>query len=292
MELSIRVRKVFRPLAISCTFLFFGLLLSLSACNLYEPVENKSSDKAKMEKAAIYIDKGQYEKAENIANKIYNKNPDTENAKLLQLLSNSISGKIGIDSFSVLEIADDLDDVDNSGAIDLVGRVLGDDEATLTKDKVKYSLDALYKSQDGAIFFLEQIGKKTMDHYAQLGLLSIFDTVLLIGDIIMFDLGDTTIKLTEEGIKNRYNELGIVFPNNPDLENYVKNEPADFTRIERLNRNVKRIEESIDAILALTGSENPEDNDLADIFNDFLEDVTHEDKITLNSLVFYITGIL
>lgn len=300
MKVFLKLRKAHNPLAIFCASLCCGLLFFLSACNLYESAEDKSSDKAKMEEAAILIDKGRYEEAESILNKLYNKDPETTNARLLQLLSNSISGQIGLDTFQVLEVIDDLDDGDSSGGIELTGMVLGDEVAWLSRDEIAEKLALLYSRyqesdgespyEDGAIALLNQIKNKTMDHHAQLGLLSLIDTVLLIGETILYDLDIDGINLTEQGIKDAYNARNTIFPYNPNMQNFVENEPAHFSRIERLNRNVRQIETSIDAILQLSGAENASENDLADIFNEFLNEITDSERnITFNQLVFYIT---
>jgi tetratricopeptide (TPR) repeat protein len=278
-------------------------LLVLSGCNLYESGENKNSRKAKMEEAAICIDKGEYEKAESILNKIYNKNPETTNGRLLQLLSNSISGQIGIDSFRLLEIIDDLPDGNSSRGIDMTGLVLGDEAGRISRAGLAYKIDRLYLRYhnsegnifyaDGAIAFLEQISEKTPDHHAQLGLLSLVDSVLLLGEIIAYDLGVDTITLTKQGIKNAYISKNALFPYNAYTQDFVENEPAHYTRIDRLNSNIQRIETSIEAILELSGAKNAEENDLADIFNDFLDEITnYQRKITFNQIVIYITNLL
>lgn len=286
MKQFLKLRKAHSPLAIFCASLLCGLLF-FSACNVYESAEDKSSDKAKMEEAAILIDKGRYEEAESILNKLYNKDPETKNARLLQLLSNSISGQIGLDTFQVLEVIDDIDDGDSSGGIELTGMVLGDEVAWLSRDEIAEKLVLLY---DGAIPLLNQIKNKTMDHHAQLGLLSLIDNVLLLGEIVLYDLDIDGIALTEQGIKDAYSAKNTLIPYNPNTQHFVENEPAHFTRIERLNRNVGQIETSIDAILQLSGAENASENELADVFDEFLNEITDsERKITFNQLVFYIT---
>ncbi len=267
------------------------LLLVLSACNLYESAENRSSDKAKKEKAAIYIDNGDYDKAFDILNKMYLKDQTTTDARLLQLLSNASSGKIGLDTFNILEVADDLADGDTSGGIDLVGKVLGNEQGFLTKSDIE---DKLFELQGTAIPVLEQIGEKmTEDHHAQLGLLSIIDTVLTVGEIIMEDKARDNIELTEEGIKNLYGDSGFEKDHDTEFQEFVRD------KADNLNENIRRIEKSIDAIASLSGATEAKDNDLSEIFDEFLEETTDlvlvegqwERQITYESLDRYIRSL-
>lgn len=289
-----------RPIALSFVLLCCAVMLFLSACNLYESAEDKKSDSAKMEEAAIYIDKGQYEKAEGILTKIYDKNPDTKNPRLLQLLSNSISGQIGLDTFNVLKVADDLSDRDIDGGIDLVGMVLGDENDQLQKNEIEEHLDDLYTPAgngfgDGAIAFLLQIDdRRTSDHAAQIGLLSLIDTVLLIGEIVSHDLDIDPITLTEQGLRDAYLDQGVSFPYNlPDTRTFVVDEPEGFPRIDRINENMERIKKAVDEILFLSGDTDPEDNALTEIFNDFYWALSGSDGgITYESLALYMTNLL
>lgn len=304
------------PALLSCGLLLFFL----SACNLYESAENKSSTKAKKEDARMAIDRGNYEKAYNILYPMYQKNPEAAGSDLLQLLSNALSGQIGLDTFSVLEIADDLADGDTSGGIDLVGKVLSVDRTgTMTKDEIQEKLNMLYElpnpenaapvqqmapksgpqvfsaqingddpsdfftPESGAIFFLDEIQTKTNDHFAQLGLLSIVDTVLILADIIMEDLARDDIVLTENGIRDLYNRQG--FDGMPAFQEVVE------TWIPRLNNNVLHIQASIDAIIRIVGG-SPENNKLSKIFDEFLDEITDiDDKITYDSLNNFIRNL-
>lgn len=269
--------KTFPVIGLFCSL----LLLVFSACNLYESAENKSSDKAKKEEAAMYIDKGDYDKALDILNKLYNKNPDTTDAKLLQLLSNASSGSIGIDTFSILEVADEIIDSGDDG-IELAGRVLGDEDGYLDRNTIRNNLITL---GDSSIFYLEQIPEKTEDHYAQLGLLSLIDTVMIVGDMILEqkkDEGVEKIKLTEEGIKELY------------ADGYTDLPQSLFEKHEqRLNDNVQRMDDSVAAILSLSGGMLPEDNDFAEIFDDFLKEITdpQDGTITETTLNSYISNL-
>jgi|GEM_PF-2702729 len=280
-------RRSFPVISLLCGL----LILVLSACNLYESMENKSSDKAKKEDAAMYIDKGDYDKAFEILNKIYLKDPTTTDARLLQLLSNASSGKIGLDTFNILEVADELADGDTSGGIDLVGKVLGNEQGFLTKSDID---DKLFELQGTAIPALEQIGEKmTEDHHAQLGLLSIIDTVLTVGEIIIEDKELDDIELTEEGIKNLYGDSGFDKDNNSEFKEFIDD------KVDNLNENIRRIERSIDAIASLSGTTDAKDNDLSEIFDEFLEETTKpvfvegewERQITYVSLDDYIRNL-
>ncbi len=258
----------------------FLLLMALSACNLYECAENRSSDKAKKEEAGIHIDNGEYDKALDILNKLYNKNPDTTDAKLLQLLSNASSGSIGIDTFKILEIIDEIIDTD-AGGFDLVGRVLGDEDGYLEKDTIKTNLITLGQS---SIHYLEQIPEKTEDHHSQLGLLSLIDSVMIIGDMIIEQKEDDgKIKLTREGIRELYQDS---YTDDARLTLEDDNE-------KRLNDNVGRMNASINSILLLSNGTDPKDNDLTEIFDDFLEAITDTDgNITGELLNDYLASLV
>ncbi len=315
-----RLKKKKAPFIIPALLICGLLLFFLSACNLYESAENKSSTKAKKEDARIAIDRGNYDKAYNILYPMYQKNPDAAGSDLLQLLSNALSGQIGLDTFSVLEIADDLADGDTSGGIDLVGKVLSVDRTgNMTRDEIREKLNMLYElpkaenaapvqhialktdpqafasqinnddpadsfsPESGAIFFLDEIQTKTNDHYAQLGLLSIVDTVLILAEIVMEDWERSEIALTENDLRTLYEGRG--FDDRPAFHEFVE------TWLPRLNNNVLHIQASIDAIIRIVGG-SPENNKLSKIFDEFLGEITDiDDKITYDSLNNFIRNL-
>ncbi len=269
-------RQVCRPL-ILCT-LAVALITFFNGCNenLFEPVANDGGTGASMENARIAMDEGNYEEARAILILLEKSNPD--DPVVLQYLSNACAGMIGLDTYRLLEILDELDENDNPGAIDMAGCVLGDENQRLTALEIKDKLELL---ENCAISKLLKIESPTDDHLVQLGLISICHAMLIIGDIIVEERGISEIELTEEGIRDLYRYEAFVYDLTGD------------PRMNKLRDDIMRIAGSVDAILEITGDPSAEDNDLAENFDAFIAEVDQDSDGTISpvELINYINEI-
>lgn len=269
-------RQVYRPL-ILCT-LAIAFITFFNGCNenLLEPIANDSGSGSKIEDARIALDDGDYEKAKAILLNLEKNNPD--DPVILQYLSNACAGMIGLDTYRLLEIIDKLSENDNTGAIDMAGYVLGDENRRLTAMEISNKLAML---EDCAIPELLKIESPTDDHRVQLGLVSIHHAMLLIGDIIVEERGINEIELTEEGIQDLYRYEAFVYDLTGD------------PRMEKLSDDIMRIARSVDAIMEITGDPSAEDNDLAENFDAFIAEIDQDrdEAVSPVELINYINEI-
>lgn len=251
--------QVYRPLLL-CT-LAVVLITFFNGCNenLFEPIANDSGSGSKIEDARIALDDGDYEKAKTILLNLEKSNPD--DPIILQYLSNACAGMIGLDTYRLLEIIDKLSENDITGAIDMAGYVLGDENRRLTAIEIQNKLELL---EDCAIPELLKIESPTDDHLVQLGLISICHAMLLIGDIIVEERGINEIELTEEGVRDLYRYEAFVYDLTGD------------PRMEKLSNDIMRIARSVDAIMEITGDPSAEDNDLSENFDAFISEIDQD----------------
>ncbi|MGM0454299.1 MAG: hypothetical protein ACQERN_14165, partial [Thermodesulfobacteriota bacterium] len=169
-------------LRIFLVFILSAAMLFVSSCdeNAFEFAEDDSNYEAKLESAKIQIDNSDYETAYNTLLDLDDSHPD--DPKVRQYLSNACAGMVGIDTYNVLEVADELSDSGVDNGIDLVGRVLGNEDFQLTADEVG---DKQNRLSGCAIENLNRIDDKTDDQIVQQGLLGINNAVLTIANIVM-----------------------------------------------------------------------------------------------------------
>lgn len=237
-----------------CGFLLLCFaILSIPGC-----LEDDSSYEARIEEARIALDNRDYARARSILLELraeYGNDP-----LVLQYLSNACAGLVGIDTFRLLEVIDDLIDMEQEGRIDMVGLVLGGTGGVLESDEIDEMIELL---EDCTIAELLNIAELTDDQIVQLGLASLFKAALIIADIVIDDLGIVDITLTEEGLNTLY---GPQSP--PDFDD------IDIAgRLDSLSEDIVRIDNSIDAILVMANLTTAEQNDLAEGFEEFMNDI-------------------
>ena len=243
-------RKTLRGI-IQLLMIFFIIFL-FSGCgdNLFEGVSDDKSYEAKLEDAKIAIDDEEYAEARDILLKLKEDHPN--NKEVLKYLSNAYAGLAGIDTFSLLEIIDELDENGNSGSIDMIGLVLGDAEGSISSEEVGESLANL----EAALENLQLIENPDDDQIIQMGILGMSHMTLTIAEVVMDDLGLDDVELTEDGLSELY----------PD-------DSADFSDIEvpveSLSNDLGLINDAIDELNAISDS----GNDLAEDFEEFQEDI-------------------
>jgi hypothetical protein len=239
-----------------CVLLFCFALLTIQGC--FEGLADDTSYEARIEEARIALDNGDYARARSLLEDL--KAEYDDDPLVLQYLSNACAGLVGIDTFRLLEVIDDLIALDKEGRIDMVGLVLGGPGGVLESDKIDEMIELL---EGCAIDELLAIADRTNDQIVQLGLASLFHGALTIADIVVDDLGIGDITLTEEGLLSLYNP-----ENPPDF--------ADIDiagRLDSLTDDIVRIDDSIEAILAMLDLDLAEKNDLSEGFEKFMNDI-------------------
>lgn len=234
------------------------LLLFFAVSTIPGCLEDESSYEARIEEARIALDNGDYERARSLLLQLkaeYGNDP-----LVLQYLSNACAGLVGIDTFRLLEVIDDLIGMEQEGRIDMVGLVLGGTEGVLESDEIDEMIELL---ENCTIAELENIAEPTDDNIVQLGLASLFKASLIIADIVIDDLGIDEITLTEDGLFHLYGPQ-----NPPDFDD------IDIAgRLDSLSDDIVRIDTSIDAILSMANLSTVEQNDLSEAFDRFLSDI-------------------
>jgi hypothetical protein len=247
----------------------------LTSCdeNFFEAASDDDSYEARLERGIMALDDEDYDKAIEIFEKLRADYPDKK--EICEYLANAYSGFIGVDTFSLLEIIDELEENDDAGNIEMVGYVLGGASGDLTASEVAVKRDYLIMAIDT---FMGCIPDPDNDQTVQLGLMAIFDAALIIADIVMDDLDLDTIVLTEAGLKSLYQNAP------PELNDVVL--LPDY--LSELNQRLALVQESVAALDAMS-----EENDLSESFAGFLSDFGYDDgDVTEDDLEAYITGLL
>jgi hypothetical protein len=254
------------------------LLLCFTVLTMPGCLEDDSSYEARIEEARMALDDGDYAKARSLLLELkaeYGNDP-----LVLQYLSNACAGLVGIDTYTLLEVIDDLIDMEQEGRIDMVGLVLGGAGGVLQSDEIDEMIDLL---ENCTIAELEIIAELTNDQIVQLGLASMFKAALLIADIVIDDLGIADITLTETGLNALYGPT-----NQPDFSDI---DIAD--RLDSLSEDIVRIDNSVDAIIAMLGLDAEDKNDLKDSFERFINDIDSvaDGIVTQAELEGYLIGL-
>lgn len=265
--------KLLRPLRksqtrggrMSAVAMIVGLcfVFLLAACdeNLFESGSDDDSYQARIDDAEIALDDGDFSKARRILLDLKEDYPNRE--KVCELLSNALAGLAGFDTFHWLETIDDLEETGETGSIDMIGRIIGDENNRLTSNEVATKLDYI----DQAIYgdpstegFIDCIPEPDNAQTTQLGLLSVVHSALTIADLVMVDLNTSVITLTEEGLNSLY-----------------ATSPADFSDVDDnyLIKTNDKLNDNLDRILAAVAAldETQPDNDITDSFFEFVEDL-------------------
>ena len=221
---------------------------SLTGC------DNGDSYEARLEDARIALDDSDYALAKSILLEL----PQTP--EVLEYLSNAIAGDdLNLDLLNILSTMADLEDNGNSGSIDMVGLILGDDGEPLSQSDISAKLSAA----NDAIELYEAIAgdhgveSLTDNQKIQLGLLSVTRTVLTLADMLYDELGES-VEMTEDWISSNWD---------PDTNSVS----PDQTELDSINRDMEYIGLAVDALA--DGS-----NDMEDDFTDFKSELTGGDN--------------
>lgn len=159
--------------------------------------DDEDSTEAKLYDAEQALDDGNWSKALSILNSMGTQE------EVLQYLSNAYAGQVGINTFDLLNTIDELDDQNDSGSIDMIGKLIGDENDVLTCSTISTKLETI----SNAIFNMKQITDLLAitlddDQNVQLGLASLTRTILIIAKLICIDTDEVEVKMTEAWIKN------------------------------------------------------------------------------------------
>jgi hypothetical protein len=233
-------------------FLMTAFLASCENDNIFSGLSDKDTKEAHTEEALMAMDDGDYRKAISILEDLTDEYPN--DAQLWQYLSSAHSGAAGLDTLNLMEVLDDLEEMDESGSIDMIGLVLGDADGTLTADEIAEKLEEITTAIES---IRDNVPNPDEDQTILLGLLSITHLSLTLADMIIQDTGATAIELTEDGISDLYGGT-----------------PADFTgladtaTLDAVNDDIAAINDAVDVLNDLSG-----DNDMAEDFSDFQNDI-------------------
>jgi len=255
--------------------LVISLLMGCGDDNsILEGMADDGSREARLEEARIALDDGDYANALDILLTLRDKYPG--DSTILKYLSNAYAGLAGLDTFNILTTIEELDDAGNSGSIDMIGLVLGDSNGLLTGAAISEKLDHLANALDA----LNEIDDRDTDQLAQGGILAVAHVALTLGDIVLNDLNESSVALTEEGINSQYSGAG-----GADLDD------SNITQetLDDLQQDIEMVADAVDAIDTISS----EGNDLSEDFDQFRSDIAQNDdgQITVPELENYINSL-
>jgi hypothetical protein len=231
-----------------------GLACLLIGCdgNLLEGISDDNSYEAKLEEGLMALDDEDYNKAVELFTDLRSDYPSKQ--EVCVYLSNAYAGLTGIDTFSLLETIDDLQQTDDEGSIDMIGLLLGDAEGVINQLSVDSKMGLLALAQDAIATCIDN---PDVDERVQTGLLGLGDAALIIANLVLADLDLTSVELTEEGLNELYDSLPVIDTTDISDEN-----------LDRLNNNLDDIMDAVVALEEMLGAD--EENDLSESFYEFL----------------------
>ncbi|MDY6855667.1 MAG: hypothetical protein SWO11_13335 [Thermodesulfobacteriota bacterium] len=263
------------------TYFAFGLLfvflLVLSGCgdNLLESISDDDSKEAKLEDGRMALNKGNYDRALSILGKL---NP--YNLEVAKYVCSAYMGKAGFNTLDLAEKAAELQDEGKEGSFDLVGSLL-DDDGMISIDYIVthiqfagYALDVLKDLQQAK-------GELNNELKALLGTAAALHATYTLLEIIQEDLAIDDIPATEEGIETAYE--GRIF----DTSSISDDE------LEALNLDMGYMIEAVEAMLEITGAQTQQENDLADNFDEFVNNIdsNRDDQVSRDEIGSYINNM-
>lgn len=236
-----------------------GLACLLISCdgNLLEGISDDNSYEAKLEEGLMALDDEDYNKAVELFTDLRSDYPNKE--EVCVYLSNAYAGLTGIDTFSLLETIDELQQTDDEGSIDMIGLLLGNAEGVINQATVdsKMGLLALAKAAIDTC-----IDTPDTDERVQEGLLGLGDAALIIANLVLADLHLDSVELTEAGLNALYDSV-------PDID--IDSTDISDEELARLQDSLDDIRDAVDALEEMLGGD--EGNDLSESFDEFLMDL-------------------
>lgn len=245
--------------------------------------DDEDSTEAKLFDAEQALDDGNWAEALSILNSM------GTSEEVLQYLSNAYAGQVGVNTFDLLNTIDESDG-DESGSIDMIGKLIGAENDVLTCSTTTAKLETI----SDAIFSMKQISNLLHltlddDQTVQLGLASLTRTVLIIAKLICIETGETEIKMTKAWISNYWD----THPGFEIDETTWITVDVDFGESyeDMLNDDITNI---ANAIVAMSDG-----NDIKEDFDDFMSEIdngqsggTPDDNIiTIGELNSYLSSM-
>lgn len=273
------MNRFFKPMASTkdqVVRLIIGLFMLLAAVSM-TGCDNGDSYEAKLENARIALDDGNYDLAKSILETL----PGT--AEVMEYMSNAIAGgDLNLDTLNIISTLEDLDDEGNTGSIDMIGTIIGDEDNQLTceeiTDKIQSATQAIELFK--AIADLSGGGVQDLsdNQKTQLGLLSLTRIVLTLAHRICLKT-EGPVTMTEAWIQeNRAEFTPVITEEESTSEGVV----ADLARI---NEDILFIGYTIDVFA--------DSNDMKDDFQEFKDELDGDlnGVVTYVELNVYIAGI-
>lgn len=247
-----------------------ALVTSCDNSNLFIGLSDQNTKEARTEEALMAMDDRDYQAAISILRGLVVEFPD--DPMLWQYLSNAHSGAAGLDTIDLFEVLDDLEEAGESGSIDMIGLVLGNDSGELTADEIADKLLDI----DAAIDSLDNITNPDDDQSILRGLLGVTRISLIMGQIVSQDTGQGPIELTEDGI-------GSLYGGTPDFSQEVTGDIEDA-----LSEDLAAIGAAVVMLDQLSDT-----NDLSDDFDLFEVDIDqdNDDNIDAGDLQNYVGAL-
>jgi hypothetical protein len=267
--------------------LIIGLFMFLAAVSM-TGCDNGDSYEAKLEDARIALDDGNYDRAKSILATL----PET--AEVMEYMSNAIAGgDLNLDTLNIISTLEDLDDQGNTGSIDMIGTIIGDDDNQLTceeiVDKIHSATAAIELFNDIAALNGGGIQDLSDNQKTQVGLLSITRIVLILAHRICVKTGGP-VTMTEAWIQeNRDAREGWAgfTPLITDQEwNDDNGEDPDGVRANliMINEDIVNIGYTIDVFA--------DSNDMKDDFEEFKNELANgDDDVSYGDLNAYIAQL-
>lgn len=260
----------------SALFVLLIGLIALAGCgsNVLEGIADDDSFEARLDDARTALDDEDYVDALDRLLDLQSDYPN--NAEVKAYLSNAYAGLAGLDTFHLLEVLSDLDDLDNSGSIDMVGLTLGDAEGTLTAAMIEEKLSYF----NSAVAALDDIAQPNDDQLVQRGLLGVFRVGLVLGQTIANDTGQDTVTLTEAGVKAAYAGQEA-----PAFDGDITDDELAL-----ISDDIAAVGDAVDALVDVGG----EENDISEDFTEFKDDMdpNDDDWVSVEELENYVGDIL
>lgn len=268
--------------------------------------ENESSTDAKIFDAREALNDSDWEKARKI---LLTLDPNDE---VLQYLSNAYAGEVGINTFDLITTINELDEEGKSGSIDMIGKLIGDEDDFLSYKSLTNKLTIINNAIESINKITELPGVKPDvkrdvkrdvklnfklnvklddDQTVQLGLASITRIVIIIAKLIYEQTGSTEIQMTEEWITDDKNKEDF-YPISYDSWNSSEILDSEGEPIHYSTMLMEDIENVGNAVSVMSDG-----NDIQDDFNAFKLEIDNgfgddstagDDEITLKELNHYI----
>lgn len=234
-----------------------------------------SSYEARVEAALRILDAQEYTEAQARFEELLAARPTNDRVKAY--LASALAGRAGLDAFRVLQIIGDLEDENRLGSIDLVGFVLGDARARLTRNGVHRKIPLLRD----AINSIESITAPSPDHTVQVGTFALHHAALVVALMVMEAAGQDDITLTDSGLRDAMSGIRSL---NATI--------ASQGRLDLLSNDVRRMVEAITVVESTLGS-RADENDLTEAMAEFLFriDRNRDSRLTRTELVQYVTTL-